>query len=110
MQGLGGLRCPDPNPTNFVWRNTSFRGFADCMPTTEFAKSLGDLARRAREPATDVMCGEAVPWRCHRSHIADAVEARDFDVLHIFGEAPPRRHSITSPAEISGTSVTYPSP
>jgi uncharacterized protein (DUF488 family) len=85
LPALGGLRKPRPDSVNSGWRNASFRGYADYMQTREFALALEDLMRLARERRTCVMCAEAVPWRCHRSLIADALTARGVEVLHIIG-------------------------
>lgn len=105
---LGGLRKPRADSPNIGWRNLSFRGYADHMQTDVFKQGLDrclDLALRER-PA--LMCAEAVPWRCHRSLIADALVARGVEVLEITGNARSRPHTLTSFARVEGTTVTYP--
>jgi len=76
MPGLGGLRHARKDSLNTAWRNDSFRGYADYMQTAEFARSLDELIAIPGEVA--LMCAESVPWRCHRSMIADALAARGF--------------------------------
>src|SRR5262249_33548428 len=76
MGGLGGLRAPRPDSVNLGWRNAGFRGYADYMQTADFTASLERLLTVARGVSTAIMCAEAVPWRCHRSLIADALVVR----------------------------------
>jgi uncharacterized protein (DUF488 family) len=106
---LGGLRhgLGERSP-NGGWRNKSFRGYADHMLTEEFARGIGELLAIAAKSNAAVMCAEAVPFRCHRSLIADALVARGVEVLHIESErrAPP--HRVTPFARIEGERVTYP--
>ncbi len=83
MQGLGGLRHPRPDSKNTAWRNPSFRAYADYMETPEFAENLARLADLADRGTIAIMCAEAVPWRCHRSLIADALVAEGYTVVHI---------------------------
>jgi uncharacterized protein (DUF488 family) len=106
---LGGLRKPRPDSRNTAWRNASFRGFADYMESPEFAVALGDLRALARDagPAA-FMCAEAVPWRCHRSLIADALTAQGDTVLHIMGPGKAQPHALTAWARVEGGRVTYP--
>jgi uncharacterized protein (DUF488 family) len=108
MAALGGLRHPRADSRNTGWRNASFRGYADYMQTAEFARALDELVGLAEEHRVAVMCAEAVPWRCHRSMIADALAARGVTVEHIL--TPTRRdaHVLTSFAQVEGTRVTYP--
>jgi uncharacterized protein (DUF488 family) len=107
--GLGGLRRPRPDSLNTGWRNLSFRGYADYMQTREFEENLSRcIALAAREPAA-LMCAEAVPWRCHRSLIADALVVRGITVLEITSGARARPHELTRSAEASGTRLIYPS-
>jgi len=108
MPGLGGLRHPRADSVNSAWRNDSFRGFADYMQTPEFAASLDALIGLAREEQIALMCAEAVPWRCHRSLIADALVARDVSVQHIMSPTRAEPHALTPWARIEGESVTYP--
>jgi uncharacterized protein (DUF488 family) len=110
MPGLGGLRKPRPNSPNTAWRNASFRGFADYMQTAEFEQALNELIDlAAREKAVAVMCAEAVPWRCHRSLIADALLVRGIPVIEILGLGSSRLHALTGWAVVKGWQVTYPS-
>jgi uncharacterized protein (DUF488 family) len=108
MKALGGLRHPRPDSPNSGWRNLSFRGYADYMQTPEFAAALETLIQIARTDPVAIMCAEAVPWRCHRSMIADALTVRAFHVAHIMGEGPPQPHSLTSFARVNGSRITYP--
>ncbi len=85
LPGLGGLRHPQAASPNTAWRNASFRGFADYMQTPEFAAALDTLMELAQRDQVAVMCAEAVPWRCHRSLIADALAVRAVQVEHILG-------------------------
>ena len=89
---LGGRRKVRRDSHNTLWRNPGFRGYADYMETREFDHALDDLLRTAAAEPTAIMCAEAVPWRCHRSLIADATLARGTDVHHILdGETQPHR-------------------
>jgi uncharacterized protein (DUF488 family) len=108
MKALGGLRHPRPDSRNTGWRNLSFRGYADYMQTPEFAAALDTLIQIALAEPAAIMCAEAVPWRCHRSLIADALTVRTCAVAHIMGEGPPQPHSLTSFAKVSGSRITYP--
>lgn len=110
LPGLGGLRHTKKDSPNTGWRNDSFRGFADYMATAEFGTSIDRLVDLAREKRTAMMCAEALPWRCHRSLIADALLARGARVEHIMSEAGTKAHEMTPFAVVSGLSVTYPSP
>ncbi len=106
--GLGGLRHARPDSQNTGWRNASFRGYADYMQTAEFETALEELMRVARNERTAIMCAEAVPWRCHRSLIADALVARGVGVEEIVGTASSRTHALASWAHVEGSRVTYP--
>ena len=108
LSALGGLRKPDKHSINTGWRNESFRGYADYMQTGEFARALEKLIDLAGSCPCVVMCAEAVPWRCHRSLIADALTARGLGVEHIMGPGARRPHEMTSFARVDGTRVTYP--
>lgn len=107
---LGGLRRARPDSPNTGWRNTSFRGYADYMQTPEFAAAIGALVARTQRETVACMCAEAVPWRCHRSLIADALLVRGLDVADITGPATSRPHRLTPFARVTGTTVTYPPP
>ncbi len=108
MPALGGLRKPQPDSPNGAWTNDSFRGFADYMQTPEFADNLEALISVAREERVAIMCAEAVPWRCHRSLIADALLARRVAVEHIVGATRTQTHTFTPWARVEGETVTYP--
>ena len=108
MSELGGLRHPLPNSRNQASRNASFRGFADYMQTPEFNEGLQKLIEMARKDRVAIMCAEAVPWRCHRSLIADALLARGVRVEHILSEARSQTHVITPWACVKRKRVTYP--
>ena len=108
MAGLGGLRHARPDSINVGWRNASFRGYADYMQTPEFGENLRrclDLARRER---VVLMCAEAVPWRCHRSLIADALLVRGIAVSEITSGVRAKPHVLTPWARVKGTGLTYP--
>jgi uncharacterized protein (DUF488 family) len=105
---LGGLRKPRPDSPNSGWRNESFRGYADYMQTGEFASGLERLVELAAERRTAIMCAEAVPWRCHRSLVADALAVRGIGVVEILSETSYRDHALTPFARVQGTTVTYP--
>ena len=108
---LGGLRRPRPDSPNAGWRNDSFRGFADHMATDAFRAGLDRLLALARERGpVAIMCAEAVPWRCHRSLIADALTVRGVEVRHILGPGGARPHSLTPFAHVEGDRITYPAP
>ena len=106
--GLGGLRHPRKDSTNTAWRNDSFRGFADYMQTPEFERNLEGLIQAAQPRRVAIMCAEAVPWRCHRSLVADALTARGIEVRHILSETSDKKHTVTSFAQIDRQRVTYP--
>jgi uncharacterized protein (DUF488 family) len=108
MPGLGGFRRARPDSINTAWRNASFRGYADYMQTDEFRKNLDELIKLAKGERIAVMCAEAVPWRCHRSLIADALLVRGFEVREIVNATRTRLHSLTPWAQVEGTQVRYP--
>jgi uncharacterized protein (DUF488 family) len=105
---LGGLRRAQKDSVNTAWRNASFRGFADYMATEQFEKGLEELRERAGEGNVAIMCAEAVPWRCHRSLVADALVARGARVEHITGVGRAAPHRMTPFAQVRGLRVTYP--
>lgn len=107
MPALGGRRRARADSTNVVWRNASFRGYADYMQTAEFAQGLAELLQLARKAPTTLMCAEAVWWRCHRSMVADALKARGVRVLHIMGAGSVTEHPFTAPARIRNGQLTY---
>lgn len=108
MKSLGGLRRARPDSPNTGWRNDSFRGYADYMQTPEFDKALDRLIEIAAAEPTAIMCAEAVPWRCHRSLIADALAARGIAVRHIHSATKAAPHKLTPFAKVSGGRVVYP--
>jgi uncharacterized protein (DUF488 family) len=108
LAGLGGFRHANHDSVNTGWRNDSFRGFADYMQTLEFETGLRELLSIAEGERTAVMCAEAMPWRCHRSLIADALLIRGVNVEHIISPTDHREHILTSFAKVQGTSITYP--
>ena len=109
VAGLGGLRRPKPDSINTGWKNASFRGYADHMQTPEFGASLENLIELAKKERIALMCAEAVPWRCHRSLIADALVVRGIPTKHIMSENRTDTHALRSFAKRRGTYVTYPS-
>ena len=108
IPGLGGLRRARPDSTNIAWRNASFRGYADYMQTSTFKENLNKCIVLAKRERCVLMCAEAVPWRCHRSLIADALVARGIEVREITSGVRARLHSLTPWARVTGTQVTYP--
>lgn len=105
---LGGLRRPARDDVNRGWRNQSFKGFADYMQTEEFAAGLADLRALTAKGRVALMCAEAVPWRCHRSLVADALTVRGAQVEHITAVERSSVHRMTPFAAVDGVQVTYP--
>ena len=108
MKDLGGLRKPRPDSVNSGWKNESFRGYADYMQTSDFAAAIEKLIDLAKTKRLAIMCAEAVPWRCHRSLIADALVVRGVPVEHIMSTTRHDAHHLTSFAERTGLQITYP--
>ncbi len=108
LPGLGGLRHARKDSINTGWKNASFRGYADYMQMAAFSDSLAKLIELASGEPTAIMCAEAVPWRCHRSLIADALTARGIEVEHILSANSRKPHTYTPFARVEGESVTYP--
>jgi uncharacterized protein (DUF488 family) len=108
MAGLGGLRKPRPDSVNTGWRNLSFRGYADHMQSAEFAQSLEQIMALAQHQQLALMCAEAVPWRCHRSLIGDALLAHGLAVEEIVNAKRREPHRLTPFAVVAATAVTYP--
>jgi uncharacterized protein (DUF488 family) len=108
MPEIGGLRRPSRDSVNTAWRNKSFRGYADYMQTKEFTEQLLNLMALARKDRVAVMCAEALPWRCHRSLIADALVVRNVRVEHIISKDSTIQHELTEWARVEGTKITYP--
>jgi len=109
LKGLGGLRHALKDSVNTGWRNASFRGYADYMQTGAFAASLAELMDLAAQQRAAIMCAEAVPWRCHRSLIADALLVHGARVEHITSLKEARPHELTPWAKADGRHITYPS-
>jgi uncharacterized protein (DUF488 family) len=110
MAELGGLRKARPDSTNTGWRNVGFRGYADYMGTDQFWDAIAELERLGASRRAAIMCAEAVPWRCHRSLISDALVVRGNEVRHIVGPGEPQPHRLTSFAVVEGGRITYPPP
>jgi uncharacterized protein (DUF488 family) len=108
LKVLGGLRHPRRDSINTAWRNDSFRGYADYMQTPEFEEGLEQLIELAEEKPTAIMCAESVPWRCHRSLIADALIARGHEVCDIMSETSAKPHKLNPMAKVRAKRVTYP--
>lgn len=108
MDGLGGFRHTNKDSVNKGWRLSSFRGYADYMQTPEFKKNLRHLIALSKRKRLVIMCAEAVPWRCHRSLIADALLVYGYPVEEIFTKSSLRPHRLTSFAKVQGKKITYP--
>jgi uncharacterized protein (DUF488 family) len=109
LKELGGLRRPKRDSRNVGWRNASFRGYADYMATPEFEMALSRGIELSQVDPSALMCAESVPWRCHRSLVADALTARKFAVKHIMSANIANEHELTPFAQVRGQKVTYPS-
>jgi uncharacterized protein (DUF488 family) len=105
---LGGRRKGAADSINTGWRNASFRAYADYMQTPAFSAALDELIHVARASPTAIMCSEAVPWRCHRSLIADALLVRGWRVLDIMTPARAQEHKLAPFAKVEGLQITYP--
>jgi uncharacterized protein (DUF488 family) len=108
LPALGGLRRAAADSVNAGWRNASFRGYADYMQTPQFVKAVEKLIKLAAEKRLALMCAEAVPWRCHRSLIADALVVRGMGVEHIMSLSRRQPHVLTPFAKVEGKQITYP--
>jgi uncharacterized protein (DUF488 family) len=108
LKALGGLRHAHKDSPNQAWRNDSFRGYADYMQTEAFAEGLAHLIEVSRDQRVAIMCAEAVPWRCHRSLVADALLVRGVPAVEILSETSWRSHKLTPFARVEGLHVTYP--
>jgi uncharacterized protein (DUF488 family) len=107
---LGGLRHTTKASINTAWKNASFRGFADYMQTPEFAEGMEQLVGFAKEKRVAIMCSEALPWRCHRSLIGDALLVRHYHVEDIVSGKTSKPHTLTAWAKVKGMDITYPEP
>ena len=110
MPTLGGLRKPKKDSINDGWLNASFRGYADYMQTDEFQRAIEELMASSTDKKTAIMCAEAVPWRCHRSLIADALVMRGWEVRHIMSPEKATPHVLTSFAHVGKGTLIYPKP
>jgi uncharacterized protein (DUF488 family) len=108
VPALGGLRRPRKDSLNTAWENASFRGYADYMQTPEFTAAIEALVTLAIEKRTVIMCAEAVPWRCHRSLVGDALLVRGITVEDILSATNTRPHKLTAWARVEGDRITYP--
>jgi uncharacterized protein (DUF488 family) len=108
LPGLGGLRRRRPDSPNTGWKNASFQGYADYMLTPEFEQSLQELIEHAAGQRAALLCAEAVPWRCHRSRIADALTVRGIRVEDILSPRRTQPHEVRPWARVEGTRITYP--
>jgi uncharacterized protein (DUF488 family) len=108
LPALGGLRHARKDSRNTGWRNASFRGYADYMQTTAFQDALEALIHMSRQKRIAIMCAEAVPWRCHRTLVADALSVRGVPVVEILSESNYRMHQLTPFAQVEGVRITYP--
>jgi uncharacterized protein (DUF488 family) len=104
---LGGRRRPRPDSPHRAWREESFRGFADFMDTSEFAAGIAEVERLAAERPSALLCAEALPWKCHRSLIADALVARGWEARDVMSGAETRPHRIPKFARVEGERVVY---
>ena len=100
--------APTPDSPNAGWRNLSFRGYADYMQTTDFAHNLARLIELAQTGRLALMCAEAVPWRCHRSLIADALVVHGVATCEIVSPTRLQPHRLTPFAHVRGQEITYP--
>ncbi len=107
LAGLGGLRHTNKESINTAWRNASFRGYADYMQTPEFEAALNELIELTTRDRVALMCAEAVPWRCHRSLIADALLVRGIPVEDIMSVTHRQVHKLTPFAQVTGTHIVY---
>jgi uncharacterized protein (DUF488 family) len=108
MKALGGRRRAAADSVNTGWTSEGFRGYADYMLTPAFEAGLQELIALASAAPTVIMCAEAVPWRCHRALIADAMLVRGWRVLDIMSETSAPPHALTAFARVDGTRITYP--
>ena len=112
---LGGRRRRqqqvDP-ARNAGWHHASFRNYADYTLSAAYAAGIDRLTDLAAERRTAIMCGEPLPWRCHRLLIANTLVARGWTVWHLIDDDPPRRHELgrwgATPSVSGDAPVTYP--
>lgn len=107
LEKLGGRRKVNPDSENTIWRNVSFRAYADYMETPQFKEGLETLKKLALQKRTAIMCSEAVWWRCHRSMVSDALKVHGWEVMHIMNVAKEQEHPYTQPAKIVNNKLSY---
>jgi uncharacterized protein (DUF488 family) len=108
MPEVGGLRHPKRESINLAWENSGFRGYADYMQTQEFTDNLLKIVALARENCLALMCAEALPWKCHRNLLSDALVVRHIKVEHIISKNSTINHQLTEFGQVEGTKITYP--
>lgn len=108
LKGLGGLRHTTKASVNTAWETASFRGYADYMQTPQFKENLDLLIHMLKDKSTAIMCAEALPWRCHRSLIGDALLIMNITVIDIINEKSSKHHVLTSFAKVDGQRIIYP--
>lgn len=108
LKELGGLRHAKKDSVNTGWKNASFRGFADYMQTADFEKGLERLKKIVKQKKTAIMCAEAVPWRCHRSLVADALTKQKWQVWHIQSRKTAKKHKLTPFLKVRKGKLVYP--
>lgn len=108
LKSLGGLRPAVKSTINDAWRNKSFKNYADYMQGAEFKRGLNELIKLSKKASTAIMCAEAVPWRCHRSLVSDALLVHDIAVEEIINPGSTRPHTLTSFAVVENGEITYP--
>ena len=108
LRDLGGLRHPHKDSVNTAWRNDSFRGYADYMQTVQFENAIKELLSLGAQQTVAIMCAEAVPWRCHRSLVSDALLIRGIEARHIMSATSAKPHLLTPWAKVNGLHITYP--
>jgi uncharacterized protein (DUF488 family) len=109
LASLGGFRTPLKDSKNSAWKNKRFRGYADYMQTTDYLLGLKELIKLGTKYNVVICCSEAVPWRCHRSLIADSLIIRGITVIDIYNVNVSKEHNLTSFAKVKGDIITYPS-
>lgn len=108
MKSLGGLRPAVKNTKNLGWENQSFQNYADYMQSSDFKKGVDELKNLSKDKLTVMMCAEAVPWRCHRRLVGDALLIRGTEVIDIFDKKSSKPHLLTAFAKVQGENITYP--
>ncbi|HET7725492.1 MAG TPA: DUF488 domain-containing protein [Propionibacteriaceae bacterium] len=97
---------------NAGWQNASFKNYADYTLSDEFEEGLSELVALAEERRTVLLCGEPLPWRCHRLLIANVLAARGWTVVHLQNTGKPLVHRLGQwgavPAVAADGTVTYP--